>query len=577
MPNTLDHDCRLLFVQVRQRTAEIDRALKQVLQKGGQGGGLLGLLSELEQDAEVTPVLQLAFAGEYDVGKTSLINALTGANLKVDADVATDSVDKIPYRDGLVLVDMPGTLSGQVEHDRKARQAVVDSDLMLFVLTNELFNAASLPYFRRAMDEFRKERQTLIVVNQFDRVNLRGRTTEEAIALITTELAERVSPIPIDDLGPVFVSARNYLDAAHEEDPVERQQLLAESRMDTLVRAVDEFCLSRGPAGRLARPLQLRLRIVNDAISAVSSGDEKQQLAQECLHRRLGILEEEQRSFRLETRNMMSEVRHSISGLAEPVVACVERREPPDAIAAAWQDADVRAETIYTDAMERLETLGMAAQDRLADKLKALNESPAALALGRLLEGTLEGKGTARGPSNQRTGLFEQIAKKFGPRQVLEQGGKELVKRSAEISKTVVDWVAKFHKFRPWGKIKLSGQIGKWLGRFGKALGPLAIVVEAYMNYRDEEKAEARDRERLQFKAQVRAALAETADAAIRAIEGACNEIDRSLFGNMITESRVDREELAAAAGDKQQSLSALTRIDGEVREALGLLASATK
>jgi GTPase SAR1 family protein len=566
--------CNLLFVQVRQRTSSIDQSLRMILSEGVKVPAFRALLGELDKDAGALPVLRIAFAGEYDVGKSSLIKALTGEDLAIDADVTTDHIHTIRYKDDVVLIDMPGTLSGQLAHDRIAQQAIVDSDLMLFVVTNELFNPSSLPYFRQALDEFKKEKQTLLVVNQLDRINMRGRSIEDVMALLTTELAERVAPFPVEQFGPVFVSARDYLDAMGDTDDAERSRRMEESRMASVVKAIDDFCLSRGPLGRLARPLQIRLRIVNDAISAASSGDNVQQLTQEYLHRRLTIFGDCQRSFRLETRNLAVDVRHKIASLAEPVVALIERRDTPDAVSAAWDHADVLSEINHSDAMERLKAIAENANDILGQRLGDLNESAPAVALESLFNGGLSGKGKAGPLVDHKTNVFEKIVKDVQAARLLKEGGKKLVEHSGKISKTLVDWAGKFHKYRPWGKIKLGTKLAKWLGRCGKALGPLAIVAESYMNYRDEEKAEARERERMQFKAKVRAALAETADAACKSIEGVSQDVDKTLFSDEMATMRTQREDMARAAGEKQQYLASLTQLDGEIREALDLLAA---
>ena len=190
-----------------------------------------GRLAGLESDTH-TP-LKLAVAGEYNVGKSTLIKAVTGAEVAISADVTTNQITSYKL-DDISLIDMPGTLSGMDKHDDMAMEAVLNSDLLLFVVTNELFNAQSIEYFKKAVQEFRKAKQCMLVVNQFDRVNLRDRTPEEAIAVMTEALEPMVKPISVYDLRPVFISARDYCDAMKQTDPRLKTELERSSRMDSL-------------------------------------------------------------------------------------------------------------------------------------------------------------------------------------------------------------------------------------------------------------------------------------------------------------------------------------------------------
>ena len=571
MKNTLK-DCTLLFVDVREKTKQVDASLYKALAPMAKDDAFGSLVQELRHVSADSPVLAVAVAGEYSVGKSSLIEALTGETLETDGDVTTQNVDMIRYRDDLMLIDMPGMLSGQLAHDRKAYKAIMDSDLLLFVVTNELFNAESLPYFKRTVEEFRKDRQTLIVVNQFDRVNLTSRSAETAIAAMTSALEERLAPIPVEQFSPVFVSARDYLDALDEGDPEERRELLIDSRLDTLVKAIDELCLERGAAGRLARPLQVRLRIVNDAIAAATKdGDGAQRLTLEYLHRRLGIYGQVQRSANLEVLNLKATLKHNIRRLSEPVVFRIENQAEAEEIRSAWADADAEALNAYQQAICGLEAIVASASNSLADKLLELNESPTGVALNQILRKDLDSRGDAGTMAAPSKDMAGDLARKLGVSEMVKRGGKELAAKSEEISRALVEQIAKFRKFRPWGKIKLGEALEKWLGRLGKGLPFLAIAFEGYLNYRDEREAEERERERLRFKAKVREALTQTAVVACKAIDDTYAGID-ALFKAEIADMHDKREALARAAEDKAELLTALAGIGREIGHILQLL-----
>lgn len=101
---------------------------------------------------DATP-LRVAIAGNPNVGKTTLFNALTGAHQKV-ANYPGTTVEKRVghYRDGdlaIALVDLPGTysLGGQSPEERVAEEALLQwggLTALAWVLAFVVFQAGSL-------------------------------------------------------------------------------------------------------------------------------------------------------------------------------------------------------------------------------------------------------------------------------------------------------------------------------------------------------------------------------------------------------------------------------------------------
>ena len=85
--------------------------------------------------------LRLAFVGQYDSGKSTIISALTGRkDIKIDSNIATDVVSEYRWNN-IVLMDTPGILAGKVEaHDEATKKALKDCDLIFYVLTSQLFD-----------------------------------------------------------------------------------------------------------------------------------------------------------------------------------------------------------------------------------------------------------------------------------------------------------------------------------------------------------------------------------------------------------------------------------------------------
>lgn len=86
------------------------------------------------QDAEEKKEPVIMFYGLYNAGKSTLGNALCGANLKTGDVPTTASIEKIRWA-GYTLIDTPG-INAHAEHTEIAESEIRLSDVILFVMDN---------------------------------------------------------------------------------------------------------------------------------------------------------------------------------------------------------------------------------------------------------------------------------------------------------------------------------------------------------------------------------------------------------------------------------------------------------
>lgn len=159
------------FNEIQSIFAEADRILSVI--SPPEIELLKAKLLDAKQRTDQTAPLRVALIGEFNAGKSSLIGALTGDEVAIDADVCTDIPEDHPWR-GLVLVDTPGIQAQEqsTDHDLIARNATVGADLVFFVVTNELFNPRLADYLRFVLDEEKGlglAKKTTLIVNKIDR------------------------------------------------------------------------------------------------------------------------------------------------------------------------------------------------------------------------------------------------------------------------------------------------------------------------------------------------------------------------------------------------------------------------
>ncbi len=148
---------------------------------------------------------QVAFAGRSNVGKSSVINALTGQRSLARVGSApgkTTQINYFPVGEQCCLVDLPGYGYAKVSQAEKARWAKLMEAYFasgLIAVGVQIVDARHKPTENdRTMANWfaASERPWLVVANKLDK--LRAREVEPNLALIrqTLELPEQVPLLP---------------------------------------------------------------------------------------------------------------------------------------------------------------------------------------------------------------------------------------------------------------------------------------------------------------------------------------------------------------------------------------------
>ncbi len=188
---------------------------------------LLSQLEEVEKRAYDDKV-SLAFLGEFNAGKSSLINALfeipEDYKLKVGATPTTDRVCqvvygeeyddverdniktiKIPYENlrNIKILDTPGTNSPFQEHTQKAKESILKSDFIIFVSSIDQPFSESQRNFLREIKE-RGGRVLLYIINKSDQEK-----SEKGKQEIYNYVRQQLNQIGLSTVEILFVSVKD--------------------------------------------------------------------------------------------------------------------------------------------------------------------------------------------------------------------------------------------------------------------------------------------------------------------------------------------------------------------------------
>ncbi|GAB3949855.1 GTPase [Streptomyces sparsus] len=188
------------------------------------------LVASLPQ-ADTSP-LRIALLGPYSAGKSMLIAALLRlppADVEELVDAAPKTHEATPHPwNGVTLVDLPGTLSGNDAHSDTARRGVRGADALMIVTTSELPGEAETRAILQALDADGYADRSVVVVNKMNAENSDRH-------VILDEIRKRLGPFA-DRVPIVLTDARDYVDANNDSElsADQRDLLVAESGIDAL-------------------------------------------------------------------------------------------------------------------------------------------------------------------------------------------------------------------------------------------------------------------------------------------------------------------------------------------------------
>lgn len=187
--------------------------------------------------------MKVVFIGQYNSGKSTIISALTGDEaIHIDSNVATDRCTDYRWNN-IKITDTPGIMAGKVEeHDELTRKALIDSDLMVYVLTSSLFDDLLFENFIRLAYEENFKDKMLIVVNK---MSLEGGKFEDLRSHYLSSLQEDFSARGYEfDSDVLFMDALEYSEGCR--DKKHGRERVEESRFPGFIEALNTFVREKG-------------------------------------------------------------------------------------------------------------------------------------------------------------------------------------------------------------------------------------------------------------------------------------------------------------------------------------------
>ena len=456
---------------------------------------LLSVGVDLQIRDNKAAAIRLVFAGQYSAGKSSILKMLTGrTDIAIGADITTQQAHTYDWN-SIEVVDTPGIHTQlRPDHDEISYDAIASADMLVFVVTNELFDSYMAAHFRKLAIDKDKAGEMILVVNKMDRT-AEGNTGEQQ-KIIREDLIKVLEPYTPEQLNLSFLDAESYLESVEEraEDPELADELAARSGYAQFIETLNRFVEEKSIPSKLTTELY----VINDRLEKAIK-----ELQPKSSDADIDALEEnfmQQRHLLIEARGRMqqevkdiyttaaSQIRDIGLDAANLLVEGCKQDEVEDELQKSIRKAEDIIEKCQSDAVEIID----ARLNEMGQQLEVIENSDFSRDLKSRLNGKFEGlpEGikkiiTNAGPGFQKAGqAVLNNAYKAGT-----QGGLKLTNFSGS---TIHQMVLKVghgvgFKFKPWQAIKIT----KGIAIGGQVLSALGVGFSVFMQIKanqDEER-----------------------------------------------------------------------------------------
>lgn len=278
--------------------AELSRSKEALKEKALRALSDAGI--DQKEAGEKSDKVKIVFAGQYSAGKSSIIKMLTGDDtIATGAKITTQKTHTYEWN-GLEIVDTPGVhTSLRPDHDEISYKAIAAADILVFVITNELFDSYMADHFRRLAIDKDKAGEMILVVNKMDRA-AKG-NTEEQQNIIREDLRTVLAPYSPEQLHLSFLDAQSYLDSLEEResDPELADELLERSGYTQFINTLNSYVAEKTLTSKLTTDLYVLDNELDKAISDLTPGSEDADI--DALEENL----KQQRHMLIDTRTRM--------------------------------------------------------------------------------------------------------------------------------------------------------------------------------------------------------------------------------------------------------------------------------
>ena len=506
--------------------------------------------------------VSLVFAGQYSAGKSTILKALTGIeDIAIGAGITTQEAHYYNWN-GIEVIDTPGIHTTlRPDHDEISYQAIANADMLVYVVTQELFDDFIGQNFRRLLLEKDKAGEMILLVNKMADI---GNTSEnQAIKLL--DLEKVTEPYTPAQLRTVFVDAESYIDSLSEADTEIAEELRTRSNYELLVSTLDSFVRDKGIPSQMTTVLYRLFEYLQKVLIKYqpSTGDDDIDALEEHLLQERYIISNTQ--WRIESavkaifEDAAAQIREKGRETANAVYNHDNAEDANEAITVSYNEVDDITSACVESITKRIEELSEDCQSQLDEFYNS--------DFSQMLKFRLEGKSAKENPLVQRILKSDAIA--HGSRGIVNStmgnaARSGLGKFSGSNMHDMVLKVGHFfgHKFKPWEAVKLT----KGLNVAGKVLGVFGVVFSLGMQAKEDINNDKLQQEMRKNREELRAGFSSAANELIKHFNNALGNFIAENYQTRISEIDSQISEIRTMRLGKSETCKMIEAVQDDCR-----------
>jgi small GTP-binding protein len=533
--------------KIEENLDKLDRLLNQ---SNNDELSAIGLkMSDRLKEYKAKGAINVAFVGQYNAGKSTMISALTGRrDIRIDSDIATDTTSTYDWN-GIQIIDTPGLFTDRKDHDDITYEAIDKADLLVFSLTYMLFDSLTAKNFKYLAYEKGYRWKMMIVVNKMS--NEAGEE-EQKIANYRQSLANAISPNNLDEFPLCFVDAKDYCEGIDGADSF----LTEISRFQTFIDALNNFAQRRASLTKFDTPIRITLRHLDDAQNIVLRDSVKDTAFFELLSRLTRIIQQERERLHIKVKSitlqLSAEVVNEGSILGdllgtqkeEDFRLSIERSEYK--IKCFSEEAGKDIEKVVD---ETINSTKSTVKDLLEGDLFEAFEARLSVNSNSSLASVPVNTEIETAKLHRQVDVIKNIATKAGVeiRNLAGVAGVSGFAKASQVAgSTAHQWVYQVgklvgYKFAPWGAVNIAKNVANAMPFIGAALTMVSVAVE--INASNEEKKQ--QEKFLDARLNVTSDFVRIAKDLESQVDGQIREFELQFFGDIeqqISEARQSEE-----------------------------------
>ena len=510
--------------------------------------------------------ISLAFAGQYSAGKSTIISALTGRDdIATGAGITTERTHRYDWHD-VVITDTPGIHTTlRPDHDNIAYEAIAAADLLVFVITNELFDSHIAQHYRKLTIDQGKGHETILVVNKMGR-HAEG-NVEDSRAVITEALREPLAPFTPEELRVTFTDAAGALDAAEETDPEFREMLEQQGNLGELVANLDSLVRDKGLTARLTTTLYQADHVLQDTIALEPTEDPDSDALILVYNQNIRAINSAMAQIRLVVDAAIAGAESTIiqagDAYAQPLYPGVTQHQ----MEAAAEEADSRCRRACEDLGRDIECAFTEVIPELAQRIHEMQQGDLyQQTAARFTTGVNGGQSAASLQSALKgLGLLGDLGKRFAiNHSAVAAGASGMARFSGSAAHGAILNIGHFfgYSFRPWQAVRYAGFIGRAAPFVSIAVELLSITAQIRADRAEDRRSEEACRKRDEIRLDYSRMARDTGQQARARSEETIDE----LLAEPLRQIIASRDELNALREGRNISLSRLNAASLSVR-----------